>query len=192
MDPRHHSQDISGANTQRTGSNYAFNGAQNDPFNSFVHTDNESAFDSSWGNQNLPTQQHSLNGFDQSNHAWAQNPYQPSGFLGASGFGAASREFEQPYSRSPSSFNYQGFDPNQSHTFPSNLYDHQNPYENSLGYSNSSLNPNAQYEYPDPSGPQRSHETISPQALQNYPASFPNSTNDDNRQVSTQFPSFNE
>ena len=183
MDPRHQSQDLSGANPQRPGSNYNFNSAQTDPFTAFVHTENDGAFDNTWTNQTLPAQSQPINGFDQGSHPWAQD-YQSPDFLGATNYGASSRGYDQAFTRSPSSFNYSNFDPNHAQTFPSPAYDTQNTYDNALSYGNPSLNPNAQFDYPEPSGPQRTHQTISPQALQNYPASFPTSNADDGRHVS--------
>ena len=184
MDPRQQNQDPSGANAQRPGTNYNFNGSQNDPFHAFVHTDNDGAFDNTWSNQSIPPQSQPINGFDESNHPWAQD-YQSSDFLGAPNYGAPSRGYDQSYTRSPSSFNYTNFDSSHSHGFPPHAYVSQSSYDNTLGaYNGPSLNPSAQYEYPEPSGPQRNHQTISPQALQNYPASFAASGTDDGRHVS--------
>ena len=174
MDPRQQSQDYSGGGSQRTGASYGFNGIQNDPFNAFVNTDNDSAFDTSWTNQNLPAQQQQINAYDQGSHTWQPSPYQSSSFLGTTNYGPP-RDYEQPYSRSPSSFNYPGFDPNHNQTFA------PNQYEESL-YGQ--LNNSAQFDYAGSAELQQHHATISPQALQTYPSSFTHPSADDNQQVS--------
>ena len=186
MDPRQQNHEFPGSNPQRVGANYAFNGAQNDAFSSFVHTENESAFESPWNSQPFPTNQQPVNGFDQGNHGWQQSPYQSSNLLSMPNYGLPSREFEQPYSRSPASFDYAGFDSTHNQTFPPSAY------ENSLGYGQLPLNNNnVQYDYPGQQGLQQSHhDTISPQALQHYSTSFPQPTSEDSRQVSYSILSF--
>ena len=180
MDGRQQAQDYAGSDTQRGSGGYAYNNVQTDPFNTFVNTDNDSAFESSWGNQNLPPQQSSINSFDQGNHNWQQSPYQPSSFLGAPNYGAASREYDQQYSRSPSSFNYPSFDPNQNQAFAQ--YETPTlPYDSALYES---LNNSPQFEYPGSTGLQQPHNTISPQALQTYPSSFNQPADDESNHVS--------
>ena len=180
MDPRQQNHEYSGSNPRRAGGNYAFNGAQNDAFNSFVHTENESAFESPWNSQPFPTNQQPVNGFDQGNHGWQQNPYQSSNLLSMPNYGIPPREYEQPYSRSPASFDYAGFDSSNNQTFSPSAYD------NPLAYSQIPLsNNNVQYDYPDQQGlQQQHHETISPQELQHYSTSFPQPVIEDSRQVS--------
>ena len=182
MDPRQQSQDYSGgSNSQRAGTNYGFNGIQNDPFNTFVNTDNDSAFEPSWTNQTLPAQQQQINSFDQGSHSWQQSPYQSSTFLGTTNYGPP-RDYEQPYTRSPSSFNYPSFDPSHNSTFAPNTFDTPaNPYDDSL-YGQ--LNNSAHFDYAGSAELQQHHATISPQALQTYPSSFNHSAADDNQQVS--------
>ena len=184
MDQRHQVQEYPGSNSQNASSNN-FNGLQNDAFNTFVNTDNESAFDSSWGNQPMPTQQQpNINSFNQGSHGWQQTPYQPSNFFNAANYGA-SRDFEQPYSRSPSSFNYPSFDPHQNPAFAPSTYEGPpNPYEDPL-YG--SVNNNPQFEFSGSTGLQQHHNTISPQALQTYPSAFSQSTTDDSHQVRNQY-----
>lgn len=184
MDPRQQAQAYSSANTQRNGENYGFNGIQNDAFNSFVNTDNDSAFEPSWSHPAIPTQQQHANGFEQGSHAWQSNAYQSSNFLGTPNYGVAAREYDPPYSRSPSTFNYSTLDPNQSQTFSSNSYDNSNPYENPL-YGHSALNNSAQFEFSGAAGlREQQHDTISPQALQTYPGFLPHSVSDERQQVS--------
>ena len=179
MDPRQ-APDYSGGNSQN-GSNNNFNGLQNDPFNAFVNTDNDSAFEPSWGNQTMPAQQQHVNGFNQGSHGWQQTPYQASNFFNATNYGS-SRDYEQPYSRSSPTFNYPSFDPNHPQGFAPSTYENPpNPYEDPL-YG--SIDNNPQFEYPGSTGLQQHHNTISPQALQTYPPAFPHSAADDGHQVS--------
>jgi len=180
MDPRQQNQGYSGSVPQQVGGNYAFSGVQNDAFSSFVHTDNESAFDSSWNTQSYPAQQQPINGFDQGSHNWQQNSYQSSNLMPMSDYGVPPRDYDQPYPRSPAPFDYSAFISNPNSTFSPSEYD------NSLGYGQIPLNTNARYDYTGQQGLQQQHHgTISPQALQSYPDSFPPTTGEDSRQVSS-------
>lgn len=175
MDPRQQAQDYGGNNATRAGGNYGFNSGTNDPFNSFVHTDNESAFDSSWNPQAFPTQQQPINSFDHGNQSWQQNPYQSSTSLPMHNYGGQSSDYDQIYSRNPTSFSYSGFDPTTSHAFSSS------PFDNAMSYGQIPLSNNAPYDYSGPPGFPQHNETISPQALQNF--SFPPTKAEEPRQV---------
>lgn len=177
MDSRQN-QGFSGNGSQPEGGNYAFSGVQNDAFSSFVHTDNDSAFDSSWNPQTYPAQQQPISGFDQGNQNWQQSSYQSSNLMPLADYGATSKDFNLAYPRSPTSFDY-GFIPNPNQTFSPSEYD------NSLGYGSLSLNSSAPYDYPGQTSLEHNHhETISPSALQSYPDSFPSIQREDIRQVS--------
>lgn len=175
MDPRQQGQDYGGNNASRAGGNYGFNSGQNDPFNSFVHTDNESAFDSSWNPQAYPAQQQPINGFDHGNQQWQQNPYQSPNSLPMPNYGGQSSDYDQIYSRNPASFSYSGFDPNTSHAFSAS------PFDSALNYGQMPLNSGTPYDYSAPPAYSQHNETISPQALQNYP--FPSTKTEEPRQV---------
>ncbi|KAF6218492.1 hypothetical protein HO133_005841 [Letharia lupina] len=174
MDPRQQGQDYGGNNASRAGGNYGFNSGQNDPFNSFVHTDNESAFDSSWNPQAYPAQQQPINGFDHGNQQWQQNPYQSPNSLPMPNYGGQSSDYDQIYSRNPASFSYSGFDPNTSHAFSAS------PFDSALNYGQMPLNSGTPYDYSAPPAYSQHNETISPQALQNYP--FPSTKTEEPRQ----------
>lgn len=181
MDPRQQNQDFPGNNAQRVGANYPFNGAQNDAFSTFVNTDNDNAFDPPWNSQAFPSNQQPVNGFDQGNHGWQQHPYQSPNLLSMNNYGIQPRDYEQPFSRSPAPFDYSGFDSTHTQTFSPSAYDA------SLNFGQIPLNNNPQYDYEGQQGlqQQQHHDTISPQALQNYSTSFTQSTPEDSRQVST-------
>lgn len=181
MDPQQQARDYSGANPQRVGTNYNYHGMQNDPFHTFVNTENESAFEPSWSNPPIPAQQQQINGFDEGSNGWQQTPYQSSNFLSAANYGPP-RDYEQPYSRSPSSFNYSGFEPSNNQTFAPNTYEtHPTSYEDPL-YG--SMNNDTQFNYPGSAELQQHNETISPQALQTYPSTLTQSAPDGSHQVS--------
>ena len=181
MDPRQQNQDFSGNNAQRVGANYSFNGAQNDAFSTFVNTDNDNAFDPPWNSQAFPSNQQPVNGFDQGNHGWQQHPYQSPSLLSMNNYGIQPRDYEQPFSRSPAPFDYSGFDSTHTQTFSPSAYD------SSLNFGQIPLSNNPQYDYAGQQGlqQQQHHDTISPQALQNYSTSFTQPTPEDSRQVST-------
>lgn len=180
MDPRQQGQDYGGSNAPRAaGGNFGFNSGQNDPFNSFVHTDNESAFDSSWNPQAFPAQQQPINGFDNGTQQWQQNPYQSSNSLPMHNYGGQSSDFDQIYSRNPASFSYPGFDSNTSQAFS------PSPFDSALNYGQIPLSNGPQYDYSAHQGFPQHNETISPQALQNYP--FPPTKTEDPHQVCRAF-----
>ena len=176
MDPRQQGQDYGGNNsTSAAGGNYAFNAGQNDPFNSFVHADNDAAFDSSWNPQGFPAQQQQINTFDHGNQPWQQNPYQTSNSLPMHNYGGQPSDYDQIYSRNPASFNYSGFDPSTSQAFS------PSPFDSTLNYGQLPLGNATPYDYPAPQGFPQHNETISPQALQNYP--FTPTKAEEHRQV---------
>ena len=177
MDQRQHNQEYIGNNPQRVGGNFGFNGGQNDPFNSFASADNENAFDAAHWNQTFPAHQQSVNGFGHGNHVWQQNPYQSSSMLQMPNYGVQpGGGYDQAYSRSPAPFNYPSFDSNPSQVYSPPAFD------NAMAYGQMPLNNSTQYDYPGQQNFQQSQETISPQALQNYPI-FPQNTAEENRQV---------
>ena len=168
MDPRQQGQEYGGNNSHRAaGANYGFNSNQNDPFNSFVHADNESAFDSSWNPQAFQPQQQQqqqpINSFDPGNQPWQQNPYQSSNALPMHNYGGQPSDYDQIYSRNPAPYAYPGFDPNTSQAFS------PSPFDSALNYAQLPLSSGPQYDYSGPQGFPQHNETISPQALQNYP-----------------------
>ena len=180
MDPRQQNQDFQGNSTQRVGASYSFNGTQNDSFSTFVNTENDNAFDPPWNAQAFPTNQQPVNGFDQGNHGWQQHPYQSTNLISMNNYGIQPRDYEQSYPRSPVPFDYPGFDSSNNQTFSPSAYD------SSLNFGQVPLTSNPQYEFPGQQGiqHQQHHETISPQALQNYSTSFPQPPTEDPRQVS--------
>ena len=166
MDPRQQGQDYGGNNTSSAaGGNYAFNNGQNDPFNSFVHTDNESAFDSSWNPQAFPAQQQPINTFDHGNQPWQQNPYHSTNSIPLHNYGGQPSDYDQIYSRNPASFSYSGFDPNSNQAFS------PSPFDSALNYGQIPLSNATPYDYSATQAFSQHNETISPQALQNYPFS---------------------
>lgn len=176
MDPRQQNADYGGNNTpSAAGGNYAFNSGQHDPFNSFVHTDNDSAFDSSWNTQGFPAQQQPINNFDHGNQPWQQNPYPSSNSLPMHNYGGQPGDYDQIYSRNPPAFNFTGFDPNTSQAFS------PSPFDSALNYGQLPLSNPPPYDYAPPQGFPQHNETISPQALQNY--SFSPTKTEELRQV---------
>ena len=176
MDPRQHSQDYAANPPQRAVGNFGYPGVQNDSFSSFVNADSDSAFDPPWNSQAFPTHQQPVNGFDTSNHAWQQNPYPSSNLLQMPNYGLQSRSYDQAYSRSPASFSYPGFGSNPSQVFSPSAYN------SSLDYGQMPINNNPPYDYTNHPEYSQNQETISPQALQNYPI-FPQIAPEDRKQV---------
>lgn len=144
---------------------YAFNGNQNDSFNSFLNNDNEPSFHSSWDSQ--PFNPH----YAQSSPGWHQNPSSTPNYQQTTNFGGHSALYDQNYSRSPAPFDYSGFTPDQDSAISGP------PYGHSYTYGHPPLPTHDQYGLPTTHSYQQSqhqaqNQTISPQALQNHPAGF--------------------
>ena len=147
--------------------NYAFP-AHSDTFNAFLHADAESAFSNPWDPDAFTDPQEPINGFNPSNHSWNPNTIQPSNLLPVSNYGVQSRNLDQTFSGNPS-FNYSGFDSR------SNLSLSTPSFDPNLTYGQVPLNDDDNFDFTRTQDFQRTakpSETISPQALQNYPATF--------------------
>lgn len=162
MDSRHQNHDQPAQSAIRE--NYPFSSAQNDGFNSFLHTENESAFNNPWESETFSDPQEPINGFNP-NHSWNANTMQQPNYLSVSNYGVQPR-LDQTFSAGPS-FNYAGFDPRSNLTMPSPSFDP------SLSYAHMPLNDDSSFTFASRQGfptATKPSETISPQALQNYPA----------------------
>ena len=170
MDGRHQNHDNGNhQDNQSMSGSYGYNFAQNDAFSSFLQPDQDTSFNAPWETDAFSNAQEPINSFSQGNHGWHQNPIQPSNLLPVSNHGAHSRPFDQTYSRAPTSFNYPGFQQHPGHTLSTS------PYDASLPYGHLPLNEGSQFDYGRHQPFQRTSnpaQTISPQALQNYPTSF--------------------
>ncbi len=180
MDPRRQNQnhEYATGSTSGGGQNYGYNAAQNDPFNTFINTENESAFDTSpWTNQPFQATQQTTTGFGQTSNPWPQTPYQSSSsnFLPLSQFGTFPEDTDPTYSRN-SSFQYPGFDSNAEPAFSSALY------PDISSYTDLPLSNDPRFDYAGTQGFQTPNETISPRALQNY-SQFAQTALDDSTHV---------
>lgn len=167
MDSRHQNQNQSQDNNQPSH-NYAFNPSHNDTFNSFLHADTEPSFNNSWDPDAFADPQDSVNGFNPANTSWDQNSLQSSHLLPVSNYGVQPRNLDQTFSGNPSSFNYSGFDSRANLSIaPSS--------DNAWAYGHVPLTDDTNFDFTRNQTyqrPPKQTETISPQALQNYPATF--------------------
>ncbi len=152
MDSQHQNQDHPHTH------NYAFNPTQNDAFNSFLHTDSEQPFNSSWDTDGFADPQDSINGFNPGNSTWGQTTIQPSQLLPVANYGVQPRSLDQAFSGNPP-YNFSGPSFNSTLAYGPPLTDDPN--------FDFTRNQNFQRT------PKQS-ETISPQALQHFPANFTN------------------
>ena len=160
MDSRQNHQQFSSSNASQSSANYGFNGAHSDPFNAFVNVEDGSSYDPPWGGQAFPAHPTNLDGFEQSGQTWQQNPYQNPNLLPMPSFSAQSRDFDHGYSRTPSSFNYQGFDGDPNQVFANSTFN------SNLDYGQASVS--ERYGFPSQAHYGQTGETVSPQALQTY------------------------
>ena len=163
MNSRHPNQD---SNNQHPHT-YSFNPTPNDTFNSFLHTDNEPSFSNSWDPEAFTDPQDPINGFNPGSSSWDQSSLQASHLLPVSSYGVQSRNLDQTFSGNPS-FNYSGFGARANLSIAPS-------FDTTLAYGHVPLSDDPNYNFTRSqefqSTPKQS-ETVSPQALQNYPATF--------------------
>lgn len=166
MDSRHQNQDN---NNNQHSHNYAFNPSHTDTFNSFLHADTEPSFNNSWDSDAFADPQDAINGFNPGNTTWDQASLQSSHLLPVSNYGVQPRNLDQTFSGNPSSFsNYSNFDSRANLSIaPSS--------DNTWAYGHVPLAEDPNFDFTRSQNyqrPPKQTETISPQALQNYPATF--------------------
>lgn len=167
MDSRRQNQDNNNNNNQHSH-NFAFNSSHNDTFNSFLHADTEQSFNHSWDPDAFADPQDSINGFNAANTTWDQSALQPSHLLPVSSYGVQPRNLDQTFSGNPSSFNYSSFDSRANLSMAPSA-------DNTWGYGHVPLTDDPNFDFTRSQTyqrPPKQTETISPQALQNYPAPF--------------------
>ncbi|KAL8999544.1 MAG: hypothetical protein Q9169_001632 [Polycauliona sp. 2 TL-2023] len=160
---------------------YGYSAPPNDSFNSFLNNSNDPNFNPSWDPQPFNQPSEPTNSYDQSGHGWPNNTLQPSALQHVPNYNIHNGIYDQPYSRSPVPFEYSGFNPSRN---PANSAP---PYDHPFTYGHPSLPNHDQYGFPrafQQGQQQPQNQTISPQALQNYPAGY--------QQSNQQKPSLNQ
>ena len=162
MDSHHQNHD------NQHSHNYAYNPSHTDSFNSFLHTDNEPSFNNSWDPEAFVDPQDPINAFNPGTSAWDQSTLQPSHLLPVTNYGVQSRNLGQTFSGNPTGFGYSGFDSRANLSMPPS-------FDPTLAYGHVALNDDPNFDFTRNQSYQRTpkqSDTISPQALQNYPATF--------------------
>lgn len=149
---------------------YGYNDAQNDSFNSFLNNDSESTFNQSWNSQSFNPHSEPANPYE-NGPGWPQNPLSAPNIQHVPNYGIHNGIYDQPYSRSPASFDYPGFNPNRNPAISGPPYDH------TFTYGQPSAQNHDQYGFPRTHAFQQNlqqtqNQTISPQALQNHPTGY--------------------
>lgn len=155
MDSRHQSQD----HNQHTH-NFSFSTPPNDAFTSFLHSDTDPTYGNTWDTEAFHDPEDSINGFNSGSSTWGQTTLQPSQLLPASSYGTQSRSLDQTFSGNPTSYSFSG---------PS--------FDNTLSYGSPLTDEPNNFEFTRNQPFQRTSkpsDTVSPQALQNYPGTFSN------------------
>lgn len=180
MDPRHQNQN-SLPEDHPLRVPFGFNPAQHDPFNPIFGHESDSTFNPAWDTETFRTPVEPTSGFDQSGHGWHPNSLQTSNLFSGSNYTVQPGAYDQTYSRNPTSFNYSSFNSAPSHALALQAYD------SSLSYNQLPLTEDGQFDFSRSQGFQRAptqSQTISPQALQNYPNAFQQHPAQPIRQVS--------
>lgn len=180
MDPRHQNQN-SLPDDHPLRVPFGFNSAQHDPFNPIFNHESDSTFNPAWDTEAFRTPVEPTSGFDQSGHAWHPNSLQTSNLFSGPNYTVQPGAYDQTYSPNPTSFNYSSFNSTPSHALAPQSYD------SSLSYNQLPLTEDGQFDFSRSQGFQRGptqSQTISPQALQNYPNAFQQQAAQPIRQVS--------
>ena len=166
MDSRQGNQGYTAGSQSDGGTTYAYNSTQNDPFNSFIHTEDEGAFDNTWQTPDFSSHQQPSSTFDHGGQSWQQNTYQTpeSGFLPISQFNIDPR-----YSTGDSGFQFSTFNSNPVHEFVSRESIPPSVYHNSSDYNHGVLSNDAHFRISGTQELQQASQTISPQAIESYP-----------------------
>lgn len=140
--------------------NFPYNPSINDPFSAYIHTDNDPSFNHGW-DASEPIQNYGT-----SSNTWNQNVLQStSNLLTGQDFGLQSRNFDQTYSRAQP-VDYDTFQPSNPALTTSSFDPAFVPY------GSVPLPDNGNFDFPHQAfrTVTRPTDTISPQALQAYPA----------------------
>ena len=166
MDPRQGNQNFTAGGQSNGGPNYPYNGAQNDPFSSFINTEDEGAFDNTWQTPDYSSHQQPSNAFDQSSQSWHQSPYQTPGsnFLPMPQYNIDSR-----YAAGESGFQFSSFNSNPVQEFASRESLPPSTYTNESSYDHGPLSNDTHFQYSGPQELEEASATISPRAIESYP-----------------------
>lgn len=166
MDQSHANQ-YNAANAQNNGpANYAYNQNQNDPFQSFIHTEDDGAFDNSWQTPEFSTHQPANNiEYEQTTQPWHQASYQAPD----SNYLLAQYNVDPRYSTTGSNFQYPSYDPRTSQDFSARSNAQPTPYHEGSGFNSDALSHGPPYQYPRPQETEQTSQTISPAAITSYP-----------------------
>ncbi|KAL9105039.1 MAG: hypothetical protein Q9163_000052 [Psora crenata] len=186
MDPRHGTQGYAAAGGQQTGgATFAYNSNHNDPFNSFINTEDEGAFDNTWQPSDFPSHHQSSSAFDQGGQSWQQNPYQTSEstFLAMPTFNIDPRYG----AGGDSGLQFSSFNSNPVQDFTSRESLATSAYHSTSDYNRGPLGSDSQFQYSGPQELQQASQTISPQAIESYP-NYPQAPFGDNRHLARGLP----
>lgn len=157
MDSRQQGQDPNQHNQH--AHNYSFSTPPNDTF-SFLHSDADPTYSNTWDTEAFHDPQDSINGFHSGSSTWDQTTIQPGQLLPTSSYGTQSRNLDQTFSGNPTPYTFSG-----------------SSFDNTLSYGPTLIDDTTNFEFtrnqPFERNPKQS-ETVSPQALQNYPGTFSN------------------
>ena len=140
--------------------NFPYNPSINDPFSAYIHADNDAAFNHNWDSAEP------IQNYGTSSHSWNQNVlHSTSNLLSGQDFGLQSRNYEQTYSRAQP-VEYDTFQTSNP-ALTTSSFD-----PGFVPYGQVPLPDDSNYDFPHQAfrTVTRPTETISPQALQAYPA----------------------
>ncbi|KAG8529457.1 uncharacterized protein KY384_006094 [Bacidia gigantensis] len=151
---------------QNNPPNYQYNNTQSDPFNSFIHTEDDGAFDNTWQAPDFSAHQQPSQAFDQNSQQWPHNAYQPPepNYLPMPQFNV-----DQRYSNPASNYQYPEFNSNPSPQFASRDSLEQSVYQRTADFNPNALSNETPYRFSGPPEFEQSSQTISPAAIESYP-----------------------
>lgn len=165
MDSRH--QNPSEHDSYAFQGDPSFNADTKGPFDDFFPHGSQNAFGVQWPSGNFTSAQDSINGYGPADQSWPENPTQNANSLSSSNF---VRDPSQNFSRVPNAYEYSSLEARPATALSNPAFDPALGF----GQGQSNIDPRLSFASPQPGFQPASNqnETVSPQALQNYPSAY--------------------
>ena len=157
----------SGSEGHNEAHNYTYaQPANNDPFNSFIHTEDEAAFDNTWQAPELSIHNPPSNNYEQPAQHWPQNAFttQSQTYMPLSPYGLDPR-YSTPVGPN---LQYASFGTDRNQPYPGRP-DLQAPaFNDHPGFRPNASNDENSFPYSRPASSENTNQTISPTAITTY------------------------
>ena len=154
---------------QNEAHSYAFTQPpNNDPFNSFIHTEDEAAFDNTWQTPDFSNHHPPNHNYDQSTQHWPQTAFSPQSqnqsYMPMSQYGIDPRFSAQ----SGPNLQYASFGSNSAPAYSGRPALHAPAFNDSADFHSTALTDEPPFPYSRPGSSENANQTISPAAITTY------------------------